>query len=148
MKTLESKIISVITVVIFILTSFFVLYVYENPEIYVTRLPAIALIFIVAMILNPIAILKIAKANEIYEKHEIVLRIISKILIIITSNYLIVLLFTTKGHALDVASIISIFNCLFLVILFIKNKTLTIKDVMLEHWIITSVFIGLLFFIR
>lgn len=148
MKNLKFNITSTVIVLTFILTSFFVFFVYQNPHTYVTRLPVIILMFIVTMIIVPFKIFQIIKEKNLYEKTEMIIRIVSKILISITCNFLIVLLFTKKGYTLGVGSMISIFNCLFLFFIFFKNSTFKLRNVLFDHWIITSVFIGLLIFLK
>lgn len=145
MKDSKLNIVTIITTVIFILASFFVFYCKQHPEIYITKLPVIISMFVVTMLIYPFVIYKIIK-NE-YQKNEAITRIISKVLLIITGNFILVLLFTTMKLTIEIASILSILNCL-LVFFLLFNKDFKIKSVLVEHWIITTVFIGLIYFIR
>ncbi len=102
--------------------------------------------FFAVMIIIPINLIKIVSSNSFLIEEKKV-RIISNILISATGSFILVLLFNTKGLTMNVASILSVLNCVFLVILLIKNNP-KYKDVLFEHWLITSIFIGLIYFIK
>lgn len=110
------------------------------------RLPLILALFALMLAYNPVLFMLNGHTDTPAPKDRKIM-IASRIIMFLLIGMSAVLLFADGGLALDVARILAVISCLFLVVL-LFNKTDTMKLTLIEYWAITSLFLGLTIFLR